>query len=303
MASINFTPVLIAKKFKFLLALTAMGLGLFLAAQALATTLEVPLPGMPANVSDPGVYIRYLFIFGLSAVGFLAVGGVVIGGIQYMLSGTLSSTEKARKTIISSLGGVFLLLCSWLLLSTIDPTLTNLSPMPLTPITLSGTYKALGDIELPPHEGLSYSDDQVKSSGIAKGNYANTINAMAQKYNVPPNLIKAIIMAESGGYPNATGPQTKYGQACGLMQLMTTIHKINDCRDPAQNIEAGTKYLSSLLKLHKNDAQKAIASYNWGQGNLSKKCNNQIDCANIPRETKIYLKRVNRFWRDFNGQG
>ena len=134
------------KKSLFLLLPGAIGLGLLVATCALATEMEVPLPGMPANVSDPGVYIRYLFIFGLSAVGFLAVGGTVVGGIQYMLSGTLTSTEKARKTIISSLGGVFLLLCSWLLLSTIDPTLTNLSPMPPTPIKSSGAYNALGDL-------------------------------------------------------------------------------------------------------------------------------------------------------------
>jgi len=142
------------KKSLFLLLPGAIGLGLLVATCALAAEMEVPLPGMPANVSDPGVYIRYLFIFGLSAVGFLAVGGTVVGGIQYMLSGTLTSTEKARKTIVSSLGGVFLLLCSWLLLATIDPTLTNLSPTDLKPITLSGTYKTLGDLKLEAMEAV-----------------------------------------------------------------------------------------------------------------------------------------------------
>lgn len=140
--------VFVFKKFKLLAALTAAGLGLLIAAQALAAELEVPLPGMPKDVTDPGVYIRYLFIFGLSVVGFLAVGGTVIGGIQYMLAGTLTSTEKALKTIISSLGGVFLLLCSYLLLYTIDPSLINLSPTTPPKITLSGTYKAIQDIDL-----------------------------------------------------------------------------------------------------------------------------------------------------------
>ncbi|MBU3901426.1 hypothetical protein KKF25_02170, partial [Patescibacteria group bacterium] len=41
---------------------------------------EIQLPGAPAAVSDPGAYIRYLFIFGLSLAGFLAVGAIALGG-------------------------------------------------------------------------------------------------------------------------------------------------------------------------------------------------------------------------------
>jgi hypothetical protein len=93
-----------------------------------AATLEIPLPGMPKTISDPGTYVRYLFIFGLSLIGFLAVGAIIIGGIQYMLAGSIGSVEKARQTIIGALSGVALLLCSYLLLTTIDPTLKNLSP-------------------------------------------------------------------------------------------------------------------------------------------------------------------------------
>ena len=121
--------VFVFKKVKLLPTLITAGLGLFLAVQALAVELEVQLPGMDKNVYDPGVYIKNLFIFGLSVVGFLAVGWVVIGGIQYMLAGSISTTEKARKTILNALGGILLLLCSYFLLATIDPSLTNLSPI------------------------------------------------------------------------------------------------------------------------------------------------------------------------------
>ena len=289
--------VFVFKKVKLLPTLITAGLGLFLAVQALAVELEVQLPGMDKNVYDPGVYIKNLFIFGLSVVGFLAVGWVVIGGIQYMLAGSISTTEKARKTILNALGGILLLLCSYFLLATIDPSLTNLSPINLKKINGLSQYQ-VENFDIPSHAGLSFSDSQIKSSGLAKGNYANTINAMSQKYNVPANLVKAIIMAESGGNPNAINATSG---ARGLMQLMPKYHKLNDHNDPAENIEAGTKYLSELLKLHNNDAQKTIASYNWGQGNLKNKCGNDINCAKLPSETKTYLQRVNQYWRDLEG--
>ena len=260
---------------------------LLTAPPALAYELEVRLPGLPASVSDPGEYVRYLFIFGLSLAGFLAVGAVAIGGVQYMLAGaSIGNTQKAKELIVGALMGVGLLLGSYLLLYTIDPKLTN----------LSFDINQLDAIEVPAHEGQLFTDSQITSSTIAKGTYSDIINAMALKYNVPPNLIKAIIMAESGGNPNAVNATSG---AQGLMQLMSKYHKISNYADPQQNIEAGTQYLSQLLKLHNNDAQKTIASYNWGQGNLKNKCGNNLNCASLPGETKTYLTRVNQYWRNF----
>jgi hypothetical protein len=249
-----------------------------------AATLEIPLPGMPKTISDPGTYVRYLFIFGLSLIGFLAVGAIIIGGIQYMLAGSIGSVEKARQTIIGALSGVALLLCSYLLLTTIDPTLTNLS------------LRGLENINIPPHEGFTFTDQEIKTSNIAKGDYSNIINAMATKYNVPPNLIKAIIMAESGG--NA-GAKSGVG-AQGLMQLMPDTAKelkVKDPFDPAQNIEGGTKYVSRLLKRYSGDASKALAAYNWGMGNVERKGMNSL-----PSETQKYIPKVMRYWNDFENK-
>ena len=90
--------------------------------------LEIPLTGMPKTISDPGTYVRYLFVFGLYLIGFLAVGTIIVGGIMYMTAGSVGSVEKARQYIIGALSGIALLLCSYLLLTTVDPTLKNLSP-------------------------------------------------------------------------------------------------------------------------------------------------------------------------------
>ncbi len=122
------------KKNRIIIFIIAFGC-LFLANNAFAVDykIEFPLPGMPVNpsFSDPGQYVKYLFIFGLSLAGFLAVGAIALGGINYMLAGSITSVDKAKGLIIGALSGIALLLCSWLLLTTIDPTLTNLSPQEL----------------------------------------------------------------------------------------------------------------------------------------------------------------------------
>ena len=101
---------------------------------SLAATVEWPLPGLPAGAtSDPGAYISYFFIFGLGLVGFLAVAAIVVGGIMYMTGGTIGKVEKAKSIIWGAITGVILLMCSYLLLYTIDPTLVNLSPFRPTP--------------------------------------------------------------------------------------------------------------------------------------------------------------------------
>ena len=92
-----------------------------------AYNVEVSLPGLPASVSDPGEYVRYLFIFGLSLAGFLAVGAVAVGGIKYMLAGSsVGNVTDARNLIVGALMGVGLLLGSYLLLYMIDPVLNCL---------------------------------------------------------------------------------------------------------------------------------------------------------------------------------
>ena len=68
----------------------------------------------------------------------------------------------------------------------------------------------------------------------------------AAAYNVPPNLINAVIHQESAGYPCAVSGKG----AMGLMQLMPATarqYAVADPYDPVSNIEAGIKHLKSLV--------------------------------------------------------
>jgi soluble lytic murein transglycosylase-like protein len=105
---------------------------------------------------------------------------------------------------------------------------------------------------------------------------------------LPPEIVHSVAKAESGYQPNAVSPKG----AIGLMQLMPgTAAELNvDPHDPAQNAEAGAKYLRDLLLKYENDphqVSKAVAAYNAGPGAVDK-------YKGVPpyRETVDYVNRV-----------
>lgn len=103
--------------------------------------------------------------------------------------------------------------------------------------------------------------------------YEAEIAAAAERYQVDPYLLAAVVKAESG-----FDPEAKSGAgAVGLMQLMpTTADWIvarddwqgaskPDLHDPAQNLDLGTYYLAFLLDRFA-DVPTALAAYNAGHG-------------------------------------
>jgi soluble lytic murein transglycosylase-like protein len=133
-----------------------------------------------------------------------------------------------------------------------------------------------------------------KASNYLQGkqDFDPIVKEAARKYGVEPPLIMAVIQAESAGDPLAV---SRAG-AQGLMQLMPeTAAKlgVNDPFDPAQNIMAGTRYLRQLLDRYRGDVRLALASYNWGIGNLE----NQPGA--MPKETKNYIATVESYYRSF----
>jgi len=90
-----------------------------------------------------------------------------------------------------------------------------------------------------------------------------------EREGVDPRFIHAVIWQESKYKVSARS----HAGAQGLMQLMPDTAKRFGCTDPGNpkdNVEAGTKYLSWLLKRFSGDVQLALAGYNAGEGSVDK---------------------------------
>jgi len=110
------------------------------------------------------------------------------------------------------------------------------------------------------------------------------IEQYAGKYNIDPDLVRAIIYAESKGKPDVVSRRG----ALGLMQLMpVTMNSMGAGNpfDPEQNIRAGIRYISWLIKYHSDDDEKNLL-WAWNAG--PEKFNRGI----IPDETKKFIVEV-----------
>ena len=118
-------------------------------------------------------------------------------------------------------------------------------------------------------------------------------------------LLKRQAVAESDLNPDAV---SRAG-AKGLMQFMDRtwtawVHNefggdapprkhINQF-DPEDSISAAADMMSWLLRVFQQDIRKALSSYNWGIGNVTKCCEKhgaQWE-AHLPLETRHYLKTI-----------
>lgn len=102
----------------------------------------------------------------------------------------------------------------------------------------------------------------VKPATPPEASLSALADAAADRYGLPRALVRSVISAESGFQPGAVSPKG----AIGLMQLMpSTARQLGaDPRDPAQNVDAGTRYLRDLLLEYDGLLWHALAAYNAG---------------------------------------
>ena len=105
--------------------------------------------------------------------------------------------------------------------------------------------------------------------------YLELVSIEANKHNIDPAIIWAVMRKESAFYPRAVSRSN----AQGLMQVIpSTWDWLAELRsetpadpfNPELNIQYGTTYLAWLMKLFENDLELAVASYNRGQGYIQR---------------------------------
>jgi len=115
--------------------------------------------------------------------------------------------------------------------------------------------------------------------------YAAKIAELAQRFDLSPSLLEALVWQESRWRENAVSPVG----ARGLAQLMpgTARYLGVDSNDPFQNLEGGARYLREQLDRFDGDLEKALAAYNAGPGRVQR-------AGGIPniRETRHYVAAI-----------
>jgi soluble lytic murein transglycosylase-like protein len=155
---------------------------------------------------------------------------------------------------------------------------------------------ALASVSAGPLPGISVNIESVDPVEPRHA-YDDLISDAADKYDLDPHMIRAVMQAESAFDALAVSPVG----ALGLMQLMPALATelgVTDPMDPRQNVMGGSLYLRQLLDSHRGNVELALASYNAGPGNVAK-------YGAIPpfKETQNYVKKVTALLADAKAAG
>ncbi len=147
----------------------------------------------------------------------------------------------------------------------------------------SGRGHAAGVVPVPP------SDRDV----LRFTRYDEWIRQAATLYQIPEQLVRAVIKVESDFDPRAVS----VSGARGLMQLMPETAErmqVKDIDDPRENIFGGTRLLRILANTFNGDLELTIAAYNAGDGAVMR-------FGGIPpfSQTRDYVVSVTKFYRRY----
>lgn len=151
----------------------------------------------------------------------------------------------------------------------------------------SRNYRAL-----PTRAGIT-AKQQVEPT-LGSPTVESAIQAAAQRHNVDPNLVRAVIQVESNFNPQAVSNKG----ALGLMQLMPKTAKslkVNNAFDPQQNVDAGVRHLKTLLDNFGGDIELTLAAYNAGETAVQHH-------KGVPpyAETRDYVKKITALYSKQN---
>jgi soluble lytic murein transglycosylase-like protein len=127
---------------------------------------------------------------------------------------------------------------------------------------------------------------------VAPAELNRLISDVAAQVQIAPELLHAVIAAESRYDPRAVSPRG----AIGLMQLLPATAQRFGVRDPfvaRENVMGGASYLKWLLALFQNDLELTLAAYNAGEQAVLK-AGRRIPAY---RETQAYVARVLAYLR------
>lgn len=161
----------------------------------------------------------------------------------------------------------------------------------------SATKSPLTSVAEVPQKTVSIVTEKVRQDFFHKEvPFGSLIYKEAKKNNIRPELVAAVVQAESRFKPTARSG----AGAIGLMQLVPRTGRWMGARDltnPQQNIAAGAKYLKYLNERFDGNQTKVIAAYNAGEGNVKR-------FGGVPpfKETRNYVVKVQDYEQEFKNR-
>lgn len=134
----------------------------------------------------------------------------------------------------------------------------------------------------------------------AKDTVANAdsrLSAVSQRYGIPQHMLYSVWAQESR---KGNMKQASTDGAKGHFQFMPGTAKAYGISgrewDFDASSDAAARYFQWLLKHYNGDHSKALAAYNWGNGNLDKAIKQYGTgwFAHIPKETQGYVNSINK---------
>jgi soluble lytic murein transglycosylase-like protein len=155
-------------------------------------------------------------------------------------------------------------------------------------------YRLLEVFRLPGAQRPSTSGSAWKQLERRRVRFSPAIRAVAAENRLRPELLHAVVRAESAYDPDAVSRKG----AVGLMQLMPATaerYGVDDRQDPEQNLRGGAAYLNDLLEMFDEDLRLALAAYNAGENAVIR------HGRRIPpyEETQTYVGKVLRFYEEY----
>lgn len=156
-------------------------------------------------------------------------------------------------------------------------------------------------------DALASALDPITAQRLAEAGHLspetyNRYQDLQRAETLDPQLVNAVIQAESSGNPNAVSSKG----AQGLMQIMPetgaeVARKLGmssyDLKNPDDNKKIGTAYLQELMQKYGGDTELALAAYNAGMGRVDKVLGSTVGdrsdiLAALPEETRSYVPKV-----------
>jgi len=146
---------------------------------------------------------------------------------------------------------------------------------------------------VPVQSRFTFYCNEASDNSLETASIDNLVNHYARKHALDPDLVKAVVKAESNFDPACVSS----AGARGLMQVMPTTAaemEIYDLFDPSQNIAAGSRYLRQMFERFSGNLDLALAAYNAGPTAVD-------NYGGVPpyAETRMYLKNVKRYFNQY----